>query len=80
MVGSLTSSWEVMGERKTVENMLISNSFQPSAIKADNCVRETKNQHCLKLAAWLLAKGKCRLAALLFSRVGHTHGSLGALG
>lgn len=47
--------------------------------KADNCVRETKNQWCLKLASHLVGSNHCRLAALLFGRVGHTHGSLGTL-
>lgn len=47
--------------------------------QADNCVRESKNQWTLKLFSYLLATGHCRLAALLFSRVGHTHGVLGAL-
>lgn len=46
--------------------------------KADNTVRETKNNGCLKMMALLLAKNKMDFAGLLFPRVGHSHGALGA--
>ena len=45
--------------------------------QADNCVRETKNGHLLRFLSWLCSSGRIRLGALLFGRVGHTHGCLG---
>ena len=45
--------------------------------QADNCVRETKNGHLLRFLCWLCSSHRIRLGALLFGRVGHTHGCLG---
>ena len=45
--------------------------------KADNCVRETKNNSCLRFLSYLTAARKMKVCALLFSTVGHTHGPLG---
>lgn len=49
----------------------------PGDAKADNCVRENKNNTVLKWACYMVAAGKLDLCSALFSRVGHTHGSLG---
>lgn len=49
------------------------------ASKGDNCVRENKNNTVLKHLANVVSQGKADLAALMFSRVGHTHNSLGVL-
>ena len=49
------------------------------ASKADNCVRENKNNTVLKHLAHLVSEGKADMSALLFSRVGHTHCALGVL-
>ena len=48
------------------------------ATKCDNTVRENKNNGCLKMMALLLAKSKMDFVSVLFPRVGHSHGSLGA--
>lgn len=45
--------------------------------KADNTVRENKNNSTVKLFTSLLQKGCFRSGALLFPRVGHSHGQLG---
>lgn len=45
--------------------------------KADNCVRENKNQTLIKTLCWLLLQKGLELTGVLFHRVGHTHGSLG---
>ena len=45
--------------------------------EADNTVRENKNNCQMKLMCALLQKQLLRVTALLFPRVGHSHGSLG---
>lgn len=47
--------------------------------KADNCVRENKNGSVLRWLCYLIASGRTKVANISFSRVGHTHGALGAL-
>ena len=68
-----------MFEGKRHRHEVCSFPFALNYVEADNCVRETKNQWNLKMGAYLLATGKTRLFSLLFGRVGHMHGSLGAL-
>ena len=46
--------------------------------KADNTVKENKNNGNLKNLAMLVAKRLSRCTGYFFSRVGHTHASLGA--
>ena len=54
--------------------------FTPdAAFEADNTVRETKNGCCMKMMCTLLQKQKLALGGFFFPRVGHSHGSLGAL-
>ena len=48
-------------------------------LEADNCVRENKNNTILKLLSWLLLQKGMECTGILFGRVGHTHGPLGAL-
>ena len=50
-----------------------------STSEADNCVRENKNNSLLKWASYTTCTAKFDLCAALFSRVGHTHGTLGDL-
>lgn len=45
--------------------------------KADNTVRENKNNSVLKFLTTLICKRLVRFGGLLFSKVGHTHGILG---
>lgn len=47
--------------------------------KADNTVRENKNNGCMKMMTTLLQKEKMNFCSLLFPRVGHSHGALGSL-
>lgn len=47
--------------------------------KADNCVRENKNNSTLKMMCYILHQRGLECTGLLFGRVGHTHGALGVL-
>ena len=47
--------------------------------KSDNTVRENKNNGCMKMMSTLLMKNKLDFISYLFPRVGHSHGTLGAL-
>ena len=47
--------------------------------KADNTVRENKNNTHLKFLSWLGLQRGLETTALFLHRVGHTHGPLGAL-
>lgn len=51
----------------------------PNHHKADNCVRENKNNTFLKFLPWLLLQKGLEFSGLVFQTLGHTHGSLGAL-
>lgn len=48
-----------------------------NAAEADNCVREAKNAMVIKYLAMALSRTPLNLAALLFSKRGHTHNALG---
>ena len=45
--------------------------------KADNTVKEAKNNTCFKYLCWLQLQKSLDLTGAIMSRVGHTHSSLG---
>lgn len=47
--------------------------------KADNTVRENKNNGCLKQLSMMVSKKLARCCGYFFSRVGHTRAALGLL-
>lgn len=46
--------------------------------EADNTPRENKNNYLLRHLAGMVSRNKFRFVGYNFSRVGHTHGILGA--
>lgn len=46
--------------------------------KADNTVRENKNNCGMKMMTMLVGKHRLKVGGYLYGRVGHTHGCLGS--